>query len=219
MLGAGTGNVPPACLVSGDVTVFLATSDLTGGDLVAAGVCPDGVGGDGAVARLPAGAASHTLSCGQLAGLAARTPAAPEIRCHAGDERVRLVGVRETRAGACYALSQGVRRGNAIDRESLEPADCGQEHGSGVVAAGTGLIAARDLSAGAVFGPLKLPSVPVASAGDDVFGAVNAGPVRIERAFELLQPAWPGRDVFARDLSGKVVVLSVPAAEEGRGAE
>lgn len=219
MLGTGAGDMAPICRISGDVTVFLATSDLTGGDLVAAGICRDVTANDGAVARLPVGAASHTLSCSQLAGLAARVPAGPEIRCPAGDEHVRLVRAREARAGTCFELGQGVRRGDVIGPEILEPADCARGAASGVVAAGVELVAARDLLAGEVFGPLKLPLVPVASAGDDVFGAVNAGPVRIDRAFKVLQPAWPGRDVFARDLSGKVVVLSVPAADEGRGAE
>lgn len=50
---------------------------------------------------------------------------------------------------------------------------------------------------------------PVALRGETVTGAAAFGPVLVERELELLQPAWPGRKVFARDREGAIVVLSV----------
>lgn len=178
ILSAGGAGVPTICALAGDAEIVLASPEITGRDILAAGACAISGESEAAapIAVLPAGQQQYTLTCGQLAGLAARRRSGVEVKCVAGTERIRF---------ALRAAPPAPAGGDAIGgRPDLSEEDT---RGSGH------------------------PSyAPVGEKGDRVYGTVASGPVRIEREFELLQPAWPGRGVFARSQAGEVVVLSVP---------
>lgn len=184
VLSAGGVGVSPHCIFVGGVEIALASPEITGRDILASGECVGAGAADLAalIAVLPTGQRQYTLTCAQLAGLAARRGLRIEIRCAGEGERVKFT------------------------LQAEPPVPVGGERPQGRPAS----------SADEVRGSGYQRSAPVGEKGDRVFGAVASGPVRIEREFELLQPAWPGRDVFARSQSGEVVVLSVPdASAEG----
>lgn len=221
LLGAGAPDAlpperSPACLISADIVVPLAASQVLARDVLAAAACADQAGSDTPIAQLPPGRGGYVLRCDQLARLAGRGTAGAAIACGSGSEEVRFRIEAPAPAGQCFLAGAEVARGGMLRAEDLRPVPCeaGVRAPRAVSARGTDLVALRDIHSEELVGPLVLPAPPVGRAGETVTGAAVFGPVLVERELELLQPAWPGRNVFARDREGKVVLLSVPGEGE-----
>lgn len=212
VLGAGMASLPVPCRFEEGAAIVLTSSEIRARDLAATGSCPVEVHDDVPLAVLPTGTRTYTMSCSQLAYLVSRRASGAVISCVSQYEPVRFSVAVQRSAGPCFSLTQGAANGDRLTPDILQSADCrpADERRTFAAMDAAGVVALRDLRAGDVIGPVRLPEVPVAEAGDRVHGLATAGPVRIEREFELLQPAWPGRDVFARDRAGEVIVLSVP---------
>lgn len=221
LLGTGatvglSPEAPPACLISADIVVPLTASQVMARDVLAAAGCRDQAGSDTPIAQLPPGQAGYVLRCDQLARLAGRGAAGAGLTCGSGAERVRFQVNTTAPAGQCFLAGAEVARGSVLKVGDLRPVPCeaGVRAPRAVAARGTDLVALRDIHSEELVGPLVLPAPPVGRAGETVTGAAVFGPVLVERELELLQPAWPGRNVFARGRDGKIIVLSVPGEGE-----
>jgi hypothetical protein len=178
------------------------------------------------VARLPAGAASVTLSGSQLATLVRRSVPGLEVLAPKSAVTIRRRAEEAAAAaaaptGICFALSRPVARGAALMAGDAVATPCREGEPRARLAFDRRdhrVRAAADLAAATYLGRVSLPAGSGVERGDALTLVSTIGSVRVQRKVVAVQPGRSGGKVFVRDEDGQVLTapLSLADAQEGR---